>query len=238
MGSSNGKPVLRPEDVAALVKYCSLDDAQVKESFDAFVEEYPGGKIKPTVFREMMAKALPKKDVRKMEQHVFRVYDTNNDGFIDFTEFMLVLFIMSGGTPEEVFTSIFRMFDLNSDGIITQKEMTKLIKDMYRLLKEEDPNLASKDLVARSAFAEMDADQDGKVTIAEFIAACLGQEEFSKMLTFKVLNIFGFEDKNCRNGEGDFNEALVHDDYDNNDESGWYLVPTTKEVRYLVHPPK
>ena len=38
--------------------------------------------------------------------------------------------------------------------------MTKLIKDMYYLLKEEDPNLATKDLVAKSAFAEMDADQD------------------------------------------------------------------------------
>ena len=33
--------------------------------------------------------ALPKKDAGKMDKHVFRVYDTNGDGFIDFVEFMV-----------------------------------------------------------------------------------------------------------------------------------------------------
>jgi len=194
MGSSNGKPVLRPEDIAALAKSSGLDETQVKQSFDAFVTEHPDGKMKPKDFREMMAKALPKKDASKMEKHVFRIYDSNNDGYIDFTEFMLIFFIMSDGSPEEVLTKIFRVFDVNSDGSITQKEMTKLIKDMYGLLKEEDPNLAAKDLIAKTAFAEMDKDQDGKVTNAEFISACLGQEEFSKMLALKVIDIFVEDD--------------------------------------------
>ena len=194
MGSSNGKPVLRPEDIAALAKSSGLDEAQVKQSFDSFVTEHPDGKMKPKDFREMMAKALPKKDASKMEKHVFRIYDSNNDGYIDFTEFMLIFFIMSDGSPEEVLTKIFRVFDVNSDGSITQKEMSKLIKDMYGLLKEEDPNLAAKDLIAKTAFAEMDKDQDGKVTNAEFISACLGQEEFSKMLALKVIDIFVEDD--------------------------------------------
>ena len=72
--------------------------------------------------------------------------------------------------------------------------MLKLIKDMYSLLKEEDPNLAAKDLVAKSAFAETEADHVGKVSQSEFISACLGQEEFSKMLAFKVINIFVEDD--------------------------------------------
>jgi len=194
MGSSNGKPVLRPEDVAALSKSSGLDETQVKQAFDAFITEHPDGKMRPKDFREMMQKALPKKDASKMEKHVFRIYDTNSDGYIDFTEFMLIFFIMSDGSPQEVLTSIFRMFDCNSDGTITQKEMTKLIKDMYGLLKEEDPNLAAKDFVAKTAFAEMDENQDGKVTTEEFIKACLGQEEFSKMLALKVIDIFVEDD--------------------------------------------
>merc|ERR1711872_845124 len=194
MGSKNGKPVLREEDIACLTKSSGLDETQVKEAFNSFVQEHPNGKMKPKDFREMMQKALPKKDASKMEKHVFRIYDSNNDGYIDFTEFMLIFFIMSDGTPEEVLTSIFRMFDCNSDGTITQKEMTKLIKDMYGLLKEEDPNLAAKDFVAKTAFAEMDEKQDGKVTTEEFIKACLGQEEFSKMLVLKVIDIFVEDD--------------------------------------------
>merc|ERR1739838_1029989 len=103
---------------------------------------------------------------------------------------MLIFFIMSDGSPEEVLTKIFRVFDVNSDGSITQKEMTKLIKDMYGLLKSEDPDLAAKDLVSKSAFAEMDKDQDGKVTTEEFISACMGQDDLSKMLALKVIDIF------------------------------------------------
>ena len=103
---------------------------------------------------------------------------------------MLIFFIMSEGAPEEVLTKIFWGFDLNSDGTISKKEMNKLIKDMYGLLKSEDPNIAAKKLVAKTAFAEMDKDKDGKVTLDEFIAACLGQEEFSKMLVLKNIEIF------------------------------------------------
>ena len=174
MGSKNGKPVLRDEDINALSKSSGLNEAQVKESFNAFVAEHPNGKMKPKDFREMMAKAVPTKDASKMEKHVFRIYDANNDGVIDFTEFMLIFFIMSEGAPEEVLTKIFRVFDVNSDGTISKKEMNKLIKDMYGLLKTEDPYIAAKKLVAKTAFAEMDKDKDGKVSQAEFVSACMG----------------------------------------------------------------
>merc|ERR1712189_159466 len=99
-----------------------------------------------------------------MEKHVFRIYDSNNDGYVDFFEFMVVYFILSDGSPEEVLTKIFRLFDVNSDGTITKKELTRLVKDMYGLLKTEDPNIAAKDMIAKSAFAEMDKDEDGKVS--------------------------------------------------------------------------
>merc|ERR1712115_318038 len=194
MGNKNGTPVLRDEDVAALSETSGLEPVQVREAFNGFIEEHPNGKMKPKDFNEMMTKAMPKKDASKMQKHVSRIYDSNNDGYIDFSEFMLIFFIMSDGTPEEVLTKIFRVFDVNSDGTITQKEMTKLIKDMYGLLKSEDPNLAAKDLVSKSAFAEMDKDQDGKVTTAEFIAACMGQEDLSKMLAIKVIDIFVEDD--------------------------------------------
>jgi len=190
MGSSNGKPVLRDEDVTQLVKSSGMEEAQVRQAFDNFVAEHPDGKMRPKDFREMMQKALPGKDAGKMEKHVFRIYDANNDGYIDFTEFMLIYFIMNEGTPEEVLGKIFRVFDVNGDGSITLREMTKLIKDMYGMLKSDDPNLAAKEFIARTAFAEMDENNDGRVSQAEFIKACLDRDEISKMLTLKIIDIF------------------------------------------------
>merc|ERR1711936_1444967 len=153
MGSSNGKPVLREEDISALAKSSGLDEDQVKQAFESFIAEHPDGHMKPKDFREMMQKALPKKDAGKMEKHVFRIYDSNNDGYIDFTEFMLIFFIMSDGSPEEVLTKIFRVFDVNSDNSITKKELTRLIKDMYGLLNNDNPEQASEKFIATSAFA-------------------------------------------------------------------------------------
>ena len=190
MGSKNGKPVLRDEDVAALSQSSGMPEAEVKDAFDAFIAEHPNGKMKPKDFREIMSSALPKKDASKMEKHVFRIYDSNNDGYVDFVEFMVVFFILSDGSSEEVLTKIFRLFDVNSDGTITKKELTRLVKDMYGLLKKDDPNVNAIDLIAKSAFAEMDKDEDGKITAEEFISACLGEQDFSKMLANKAIDIF------------------------------------------------
>ena len=83
-----------------------------------------------TLYMYLYIKALPRKDAKKMENHLFRLYDTNNDGSIGFTEFMviirrkhifiiieptlqLVYLIMTEGTPQEVLTRIFRVFDVN-----------------------------------------------------------------------------------------------------------------------------
>merc|ERR1711962_912260 len=195
MGSKNGKPVLTEDQAEALAQSSGLTGDQVKEQFEAFKTEHPNGKMKRKDFKEMMSKALPKKDANKMEKHVFRIYDTNNDGYIDFVEFMVVFYTMSDGTPQEVLEKIFRVFDANSDGTITKKELTRLIKDMYGLLNTENAEQASRDMIAKSAFAEMDKDEDGKITTEEFVSACLGQEQFSKMLALKIIDIFVEDDE-------------------------------------------
>merc|ERR1719466_579421 len=103
----------------------------------------------------------------------FRIYDANNDGYV-----------------EEVLTKLFRLFDVNSDGVISKKEMARLVKDMYGLLKRDDPTVAAKDMIAKSAFAEMDKDEDGQVTTTEFLAACQAEAAFSKLLANKAIDIF------------------------------------------------
>ena len=84
MGSKNGKPVLREEDIKALSKSSGMPTEEVKSAFESFVAEHPNGKMKPADFRKMMAQAMPKKDAGKMEKHVFRIYDSNNDGWVSY----------------------------------------------------------------------------------------------------------------------------------------------------------
>ena len=190
MGSRNGKPVLKTEDVAAFSKSSGLSEEEVNETFENFISKHPNGKMKPKDFGEIMSTALPTKDANKMTKHAFRIYDLNNDGFVDFSEFMVVFFILAEGDPKEVLTKIFRLFDVNGDGSISKKELSRLVKDMYGLLKTDNPDIATEDNIAKAAFEEMDKDNDGKITEAEFLTACLGEEKFSKMLSNKAMEIF------------------------------------------------
>ena len=57
---------------------------------------------------------------------MFKIYDTDGNGTIDFKEFMTLYFMMSEGSPEEILSGIFRMFDDNGDGSITTDEMKKV----------------------------------------------------------------------------------------------------------------
>ena len=54
----------------------------------------------------------------------------------------------------------------------------------------QDPNILAKELVAKNAFIEMDANQDGVVSLEEFLGACLGQSELCQLLALKAIEIF------------------------------------------------
>ena len=148
----------------------------------------------------MMKECYPGTDTEKLERHIFRMYDTNKvtqrtiardhlvclqDGHIDFREFMIVLYIMSNGTPQDNLKQIFKVFDINNDGFISLKELQRIVKDLFHLINEENADEASQELLAQSgrvvslmtsdgmflseAFNEMDENHDGQVSEEEFI---------------------------------------------------------------------
>ena len=123
---------------------------------------------------------------------------------------------MTDGSPEEVLTRIFRVFDVNrsevlisselnlsssSDGEISKKELKKLLKAMHGLIKEENADKASDEMIATTTLAEMDNNEDGKISLEEYIKACLEKEEFTRMLTLKIIDIFVAEEEKEEKGE-------------------------------------
>ena len=138
-----------------------------------------------------MKKGFPDQDIGKLEKHIFRMFDANNNGKIDFREFMIVLTVISKGTPRENLEQLFRVFDANNDGVVSKKELRTIVKSLYSLLgKEDNPTKATDKFLAEAAFKEMDTDGDSKVTQEEFIRACIANEKITSMLTLKIVDIF------------------------------------------------
>ena len=181
---------LAHEDVEAMMVASGRSEQEIRAAFEEFKQEHPNGKLNLEDFKTCLKEAMPKKYVESMAEHIYRIYDTDGDGTIDFKEFMIVFYIMSEGSEEDVLGGIFRVFDIDGNGSICLDEMKKLVNSMYRLLKKDDPNLESQKFIADSAFSEADDDKDGLITKEEFIKACLAQESFVNLLTLKLVDIF------------------------------------------------
>merc|ERR1712079_371545 len=190
MGCVHATTILTNEDFEFIAKNTALTKVQVESRYQNFLKLHPDGRISRKSFHSMMKECYPGADTEKLERHIFRMYDTNKDGHIDFREFMIVLYIMSNGTPQENLKQIFRVFDINNDGFISLKELQRIVKDLFHLINEENADEASQELLAQSAFNEMDENHDGQVSEEEFIEACMSQKKFSTMLTLKIIDVF------------------------------------------------
>lgn len=135
MGNKNGVPVLTEHNMESLVNTWGLKEEDVKDAFDQFKTNHPTGQMTRKDFGFLMQKTLPKKAAAKMADHLFRIYDKDNNGKIDFVELMAVYQIMAKGSPEQVLKQIFCVFDTNRDGYINPKDMQMLVKDMMMLIR-------------------------------------------------------------------------------------------------------
>lgn len=139
----------------------------------------------------MIQACYPDIDVIRLEKHIFRLFDKDGDGTIDFKEFMIVLYIMSNGTAEENLRQIFKIFDLDGNGCISREEMTRICQDLsYMITIKDNPNGYNADTLGNMAFQEMDTNHDGWITEEEFITACFAQKQISTMLALKIIDVF------------------------------------------------
>ena len=96
---------------------------QVRDHCSSFLYDHPDGKLKKEFFRTMLTQSLKDfstEELQKLEEHIFRIYDSNGDGVVDFHEFMTVFMILTGDEPRSVLEKIFLIFDVDNSGLITK----------------------------------------------------------------------------------------------------------------------
>ncbi|CAG2058927.1 unnamed protein product [Timema podura] len=147
-------------------------------------QDCPNGRLTPAKFVDMYKMFFPSGNAEEFCDHVFRTFDMDKNGYIDFKEFLLAIDVTSSGTPEEKLKWAFRMYDVDGNGVIDIQEMTKIVQAIYDMLGACSSNRPadSAEERAKNIFAKMDENNDGQLTQEEFLKGCLQDEELSKML--------------------------------------------------------
>ncbi|KAK6199509.1 calmodulin-like protein 12-like protein [Scheffersomyces amazonensis] len=132
--------------------------AQYREAFSLF-DKNKDGKIDRRELGTVM-KSLNQNPTDSELEELINQVDINNDGTIDFFEFVLMMAKKLKDTDDELeIHEVFRVFDKNGDGKINAEELKHVLHSIGENLTDDEINLMIK---------EADIDKDGFVDITEF----------------------------------------------------------------------
>ncbi|XP_061506179.1 Kv channel-interacting protein 4-like [Anopheles gambiae] len=169
-------PKYRPESIAALCEATRFTEAEIKRIYRGFKAECPAGIIREETFKFIYSQFFPQGANTGLYAHyVFNTLDKEHTGILSFENFVQGLSILSRGTLEEKLCWTFSLYDINHDGKITREEMTDIVTAIYELMGARDDggtdevNIKNK---VDTIFQKMDTNQDGVITIEEFLDCC------------------------------------------------------------------
>ena len=178
MGNTDGK--LKTKDLETLRIDTEFTDDELKEWYQWYrgiLLDMPNGRMDVEEFKKIYNRMFPSGVDDRYAEHVFRSFDKNKDGQIDFREFVMSISITSRGTLEQKLQWAFKVYDIDEDGYITRKEMLEIVKAIFKMSRHN--SLSSTLSVSEDAVSpeqrvdeiikQLDANMDGKLSEQEFI---------------------------------------------------------------------
>ncbi|XP_032899993.1 recoverin [Amblyraja radiata] len=155
--------------------------------YQTFLKECPNGKITMAQFQKIYSGFFPDTDPKEYAQHVFRSFDTNSDGILDFKEYIIALHLTSSGKTSQKLEWAFSLFDVDGNGTINKTEILEIVKAIFKMINEDELKTLPEDENTPEKRADKIWDNFGKkendkLSEDEFIQGTLENNEILRMI--------------------------------------------------------
>ncbi|KAB5567850.1 hypothetical protein PHYPO_G00237570 [Pangasianodon hypophthalmus] len=165
----------QPEGLEQLQAQTKFTRKELQSLYRGFKNECPSGLVDEETFKTIYSQFFPQGDATTYAHFLFNAFDLDRNGSIRFEDFVIGLSVLLRGSVTEKLNWAFNLYDINKDGYITKEVYT------YPSVRDEAPSEH-----VEKFFQKMDRNQDGVVTIEEFIETCQKDENImSSMQLFE-----------------------------------------------------
>ena len=194
MGNVESNEYLSEEDLNFCKNNTRYSEEEIRTWYSSFKKDCPSGVLTKDKFIDVYKLFFPRGNAENFCNHVFRTFDTDKNGEINFVEFLLAINVTLSGTPLEKLKYAFKLYDVDGNGLIDQGEMNRIVLSIYELVGDDninhdnlEPKLSPEERT-RVIFSQMDAAGNGYLTEEEFVQGCQKDNELSKLLALHLLD--------------------------------------------------
>ncbi|XP_062271218.1 guanylyl cyclase-activating protein 2-like [Scomber scombrus] len=144
----------------------------IQELYRKFASECPSGNLHLHEFKKIFGVTCKsaEEEAAYME-NVFRSFDTNKDGHIDFLEYVAAVHLVLRGKLEDKLKWSFKVYDKDGNGRLDRQEVRQIVKIISKLKKHKNPGATENvDDICERIFELVDINKDSQISLEEFLA--------------------------------------------------------------------
>ncbi|XP_036371712.1 visinin-like [Megalops cyprinoides] len=188
MGNAKSGAVSK-EILEDLKLHTKFSETELSQWYENFQKQCPSGRITPDEFQNIYQRFFPESDAKTYAQHVFRSFDTNDDGTLDFKEYIIALHMTSSGKMALKLEWAFSLFDVDKNGYITKSEVTEICQAIFKLIpKEKQDQLPSDENTpekrANKLWSYFDKKDNERLAEGEFIKGVTENENALHLIQY------------------------------------------------------
>jgi Ca2+-binding EF-hand superfamily protein len=158
-------PELTEEDFNFLTAQTGQTRNDIKYIFDKFMLNNTDFKLDKVEFVKLYISLRPEspESLDEISEFVFRAFDKDKSGSIDFNEFMISYTLTSRGDLEQKLDYAFNLYDADNSGYLEANEIKPVIWAMFDLMGADKKGQNIHQIV-QECMKELDTEPDAKIT--------------------------------------------------------------------------